>query len=81
MPSNIIWRPLINQCRRCHETFYECTNKFYNNCTSCKGSLYFNYKENTCIPNCQAVGLTKSLTKPNICVIFDANAILVNVDE
>ena len=71
----------MNQCRRCHETCYECTNENYNDCTSCTGELYFNFKENTCIPNCQTAGLTRSLTKPNICVIFDADASLVNVDS
>ena len=80
-PPTLYEDPLINQCRRCHETCYECTNEFYNNCTSCTGTLYFNFKENTCIPNCQAADLTRSLTKPNICVVFDAGAILVNVAE
>ena len=80
-PATLYEDPLINQCRRCHETCYECTNEFYNNCTSCTGTLYFNFKENTCIPNCQEAELTRSLTKPNICVVFDAGAILVNVDE
>ena len=78
-PPTLYEDPLVNQCRRCHVTCYECTNEFYNNCTSCTGSLYFNFKENTCIPNCQTAGLTRSLTKPNICVIFDAGAELVNV--
>ena len=80
-PATLYEDPLINQCRRCHETCYECTNEFYNNCVSCTGVLYFNFKENTCIPNCQTAGLTRSLTKPNICVIFDAGAELVNVNE
>ena len=80
-PPTLYEDPLINQCRRCHETCYECTNEFYNNCTSCTGTLYFNFKENTCIPNCQVAGLTRSLTKPNICVYFDCEAALVNVDE
>ena len=70
----------MNQCRPCHDTCYRCTDRFYNNCTECTGSLYWNFKENTCIPNCEAVGLTKSLTRPNICVKFDADASLVNVD-
>ena len=80
-PPTLYEDPLINQCRRCHETCYECTNEYYNNCTSCTGVLYFNFKENTCIPNCQAAGLTRSLTKPNICVYFDCDTALVNVDE
>ena len=71
---------VMNQCRPCHDTCYRCTDRFYNNCTECTGSLYWNFKENTCIPNCEAVGLTKSLTRPNICVEFDADASLVNVD-
>ena len=80
-PPTLYEDPLINQCRRCHETCYECTNEFYNNCVSCTGVLYFNFKENTCIPNCQTAELTRSLTKPNICVVFDAGAELVNVQE
>ena len=80
-PPTLYADPLINQCRRCHETCYECTGEFYNNCVSCTGVLYFNFKENTCIPNCQAAGLTRSLTKKNICVVFDASAELVNVHE
>ena len=80
-PPTLYEDPLINQCRRCHETCYECTGEFYNNCTSCTGILYFNFKENTCIPNCQAAELTRSLTKPNICVYFDCEAVLVNVGE
>ena len=79
-PATLFEDPLMNQCRRCHETCYECTNENYNNCTSCTGELYFNFKENTCIPNCQAAGLTRSLTRPNICVVFDADASLVNVN-
>ena len=80
-PATLYADPLINQCRRCHETCYECTGEFYNNCVSCTGVLYFNFKENTCIPNCQTAGLTRSLTKKNICVVFDAGAELVNVEE
>jgi hypothetical protein len=79
-PSTTYGDILMNQCRRCHETCYECVNDKYNNCTKCTGELYFNFKENTCIPNCQAADLTRSLTKPNICVIFDADASLVNVN-
>ena len=79
-PSTTYGDKLMNQCRRCHETCYECVNDKYNNCTKCTGDLYFNFKENTCIPNCQAADLTRSLTKPNVCVIFDADASLVNVN-
>ena len=80
-PKTLFEDPLMNQCRRCHETCYECTNENYNDCTSCTGELYFNFKENTCIPNCQTAGLTRSLTRMNLCVIFDADASLVNVDS
>ena len=80
-PPTLFEDPLINQCRKCHSTCYECTNEYYNNCTSCTGVLYFNFKENTCIPNCQTAELTRSLTKPNICVVFDAGAELVNYQE
>ena len=79
-PVTLFEDPLMNQCRRCHETCYECTNESYHDCTSCTGELYFNFQENTCIPNCQKAGLTRSLTKPNTCVIFEADASLVNVD-
>ena len=79
-PATYFGNDKILQCRECHETCYRCTNRFYNNCTECTGSLYFNYKENTCIENCESVGLTKSNTRPNICVVFDAEASLVNVD-
>ena len=80
-PPTLYGDPLINQCRKCHPTCYECTNEFYNNCLSCEGVLYFNFKDNTCIPNCQAADLTRSLTKPNICVFFDAGAELVYYSE
>ena len=79
-PVTLFEDPLMNQCRRCHETCYECTNETAYDCTSCTGELYFNFKENTCISNCQTAGLTRSLTRPNLCVIFDADASLVNVD-
>ena len=35
---------------------------------------------NFSISNCQTAGLTRSLTRPNLCVVFDADASLVNVD-
>ncbi len=79
-PPTYFGNDKINQCRECHETCYKCTDRFYNNCTACTGSLYYNYKDNTCIENCESVGLTKSNTRPNICVVFDAQASLVNVD-
>ena len=79
-PATTYGDPLMNQCRRCHETCYTCYNDLYNNCKTCTGELYFNPKEDTCIPNCQAAGLTRSLTKPNLCVVFDADASLVNVN-
>ena len=79
-PPTYFGNDKILQCRECHETCYRCTDRFYNNCTACTGSLYFNYKDNTCIENCELVSLTKSNTRPNLCVIFDAEASLVNVD-
>ena len=79
-PKTLFEDPKMNQCRRCHETCYECYEEDYNNCISCTGELYFNFKEDTCIPNCQTAGLTRSLTQSNKCVIFDADASLVNVD-
>ena len=80
-PATLYGDPLINQCRRCHPTCYECTGEFYNNCLSCTGVLYFNYKENTCIPNCQTAGLTRSLIRKNYCIAFEALAELINVSE
>ena len=71
---------LMNQCRRCHETCYTCVGDQYNNCTSCTGELYLNNNTKTCIPNCEADHLTASLTKKNLCVDFDADASLVNVN-
>ena len=79
-PDTLYADNFMNQCRRCHETCYKCTNDTDHDCTACIGDLYFNFKENTCIPNCQSADLTKSLTKPNVCVIFDADASLVNVN-
>ena len=79
-PPTYFGNDKILQCRECDVTCYRCTDRFYNNCTECTGSLYFNYKDNTCIENCETVGLTKSNTRPNICVVFDAEASLVNVD-
>ena len=79
-PPHYFENDKILQCRECHETCYRCTDRFYNNCKECTGSLYYNYKDNTCIENCESVGLTKSLTRPNTCVIFDAEASLENVD-
>ena len=72
---------LINQCRRCHSSCYSCTGKEANQCLSCTGNLYFYEKEKTCIENCEIVGLTKSLTRNNMCVEFDASASLINVNE
>ena len=79
-PATTFEDDLINQCRRCHETCYECENENYNDCTSCTGELYYNENDHTCISNCQTAGLTRSLTRPNLCVVFDADASLVNVD-
>ena len=79
-PATTFGDPLINQCRRCHETCYECTNETDHDCISCTGDLNYNEFDHTCISNCQTAGLTRSLSRPNWCTVFDADASLVNVD-
>ena len=71
----------INQCRPCHETCLTCDNLYYNSCTSCTGSLYLNKNASTCIPNCESEGYTASLTRPNLCVTFDADASLIEPND
>lgn len=71
----------INQCRSCDPTCYTCSDRFVNNCISCTGVRYFNPLANTCILNCEAAGMTKSILTPNLCIAFEAKAVLVNVDE
>ena len=78
---NYYGNDLINQCRPCHSLCYTCNGEESNQCLSCTGSLYFYDTDKTCIENCESVGLTKSLTRINICVEFDARASLVNVNE
>jgi len=71
----------MNQCRPCHETCYTCDGFSNHSCISCTGDLYLNPNLRACVPNCEFYALTTSLTIPNMCVAFDAIAVLVNVDE
>ena len=50
-PPTTFGDPLMNQCRRCHETCYECNNETEHDCLSCTGELYYNEYNKTCIPN------------------------------
>lgn len=70
----------MNQCRSCHPTCYKCTDRFDNNCIACTGDLYLNPSFKTCVDNCESWGLTKSISEKNLCVEFDATAVLVNVN-
>lgn len=70
----------MNQCRPCHSTCYTCDGFTNTSCISCTGDLYLNPNIRACIPNCEFYALTTSLTIPNMCVLFDADAVLVNVD-
>ena len=71
----------LNECRICDITCYTCTGPLYNECTSCSDVLNFVSDLNICILICQNYGLTQSPVHPNLCVIFDADAELVNVQE
>jgi hypothetical protein len=71
----------MNQCRPCHETCYTCDGFSNVSCLSCTGDLYLNPNLRACIPNCELYALTASLTIPNMCTLFDAIAVLVNVNE
>ena len=85
----------MNQCRKCHETCATCANDVNGqfgwnetNCLSCSGSLNFvnwtnpeGIEEHRCVLVCQNYGLTQSISIPNLCLDFDALAILVNVKE
>lgn len=72
----------MNQCRPCHETCYRCDGFTNTSCIACTGDLYLNPSIKSCVPNCELYALTKSLKPiPNMCALFDAIAVLVNVDE
>ncbi len=69
----------INQCRQCDSSCYQCTDIWPTSCTACTGNLYFVPSNSQCVSTCEAYGLTQSLTTPNLCVLFDASAVLENV--
>ena len=71
----------INECRACHYTCYTCTGPFYNNCTSCKGSLSLVPDLHICIPYCEVYDLTTDPNDENMCIPFEADAELVNYQE
>ena len=71
----------INECRICDITCYTCTGPLYNECTSCSDVLNYVPDLHICILICQDYGLTSSPKTPNLCVIFDADAELINVKE
>lgn len=57
----------LQQCRNCDSSCYTCNGKFYNNCTSCTGSLFLVPSKSICIPNCQDYNLTTWVSVPNMC--------------
>ena len=80
-PVRFYPRDDINQCRACHFTCYTCTGPFYNNCTSCEGSLALVPDLHICIEYCEDYGLTTDPNDHNMCIPFDARARLVNYQE
>ena len=80
-PTGYYPRDDINECRICDVTCYTCTGPLYNECTSCSDVLNYVPDLHICILICQNYGLTQSPKTPNLCVIFDADAELVNVKE
>ena len=64
----------LSQCRPCDETCYTCTDKYYNNCTSCTGVYYLVESLNICVLNCEEYGLTAQVDVPNLCGPFKAHA-------
>lgn len=71
----------MNQCRPCDSTCYTCNGFTNTTCLSCTGDLYFNPNLFACVENCEFYALTASLTKANLCTLFDAIAVLVNYSE
>ena len=80
-PDGYYPRDDLNECRICDITCYTCTGPLYNECTSCDDVLNYVPDLHICILICQDYGLTQSPVRPNLCVIFDADAELVNVKE
>ena len=80
-PTGYYPRDDINECRICDITCYTCTGPLYNECTSCSDTLNYVPDLHICVLICQDYDLTPSPVTPNLCVIFDADAELVNVQE
>ena len=80
-PDGYYARDDIYECRICDITCYTCTGPLYNECTSCNDILNYVPDLHICILICQDYGLTPSPVRPNLCVVFDADAELVNVQE
>ena len=80
-PDGYYPRDDLNECRICDITCYTCTGPLYNECTSCDDVLNYVEDLHICILICQDYGLTQSPVRPNLCVVFDADAELVNVHE
>ena len=80
-PDGYYPRDDLNECRICDITCYTCTGPLYNECTSCDDVLNYVPDLHICILICQDYGLTQSPVRPNLCVVFDADAELVNVKE
>ena len=80
-PVQYYARDDINECRACHYTCYTCTGPFYNNCTSCNGVLSLVPNLHICIPYCQSYQLTVDPNDVNMCIPFEADAILCEYDE
>ena len=80
-PVRFYPRDDMNQCRACHYTCFTCTGPFYNNCTSCEGVLSLVPDLHICIDCCEDYGLTVDPSDPNMCIPFDAKAVLVNYEE
>ena len=68
-PVKFFEHPLMNQCRDCDVTCNTCSGILPNNCLSCIGNLFLNTFKNTCVTNCVAEGLTKSINFKNQCAI------------
>lgn len=70
----------INQCRLCNETCNTCNGPTSDNCTSCNETYSFVPDRNLCTETCELFNLTKGLNDANLCVLFDASAVLIYPD-
>ena len=57
----------FRQCRKCDDTCFTCFGKYYNNCLSCTGNLFYIEAYHICITNCHDYGLIQSDKKSNSC--------------